>query len=134
MDRKNPDVSLYQYIWVIVKSLFMVCLLILVISIFVMYFSMPDKIALFLTLFSMFVGIAFSGYEAAAMSPNRKKVAAFLVSVFVTVILFVLSIVFKKDFNVSKYQLYILLFGPIVGFLAGALNPSKAKRPRTKRR
>jgi len=122
MDRKDVNVSLYQYIWIIVKSLFMVCLLIFVISIFVMYFSMPDKIALFLTLFSMFIGIAFSGYEAAALSQNRKKVAAFLVSFFVAGILFILSIVIKKNFSVSKYHLCIILIGPVLGFLIGALS------------
>ncbi|ADQ04129.1 hypothetical protein Calow_0548 [Caldicellulosiruptor owensensis OL] len=134
MDRKNTDVSLYQYIWIIVKSLFMVCLLIFVISIFVMYFSMPDKIALFLTLFSMFIGIAFSGYEAAALSQNRKKVAAFLVSFFVAGILFILSIVIKKNFSVSKYHLCIIFIGPVLGFLMGALSSNKVRKTRVKRR
>ncbi|BCS81809.1 hypothetical protein CaldiYA01_17690 [Caldicellulosiruptor diazotrophicus] len=95
---------------------------------------MPDRVALFLTLFSIFVGIAFSGYEAATLSLNNKKLAAFLVSTFVAIILFALGIIFKKGFNVSKYQFYILLCGPLVGFLAGVLNSSKVKRPRTKRR
>ncbi|ADQ41006.1 hypothetical protein Calkr_1507 [Caldicellulosiruptor acetigenus I77R1B] len=134
MDRKNADASFYQYMWVIMKSLFLVCLLIFVISIFVMYFSMPDRIALFLTLFSMFIGIAFCGYEAALLSQSKKKIAAFMVSLFVSVVLVIISVVFKMSFNISKYHMYIILFGPILGFVMGAFTSNKARRTKIKRR
>lgn len=73
MNKKTEDASLSQYVWIVVKSLFLICFLILIVSLFVMYFSMPDKIAQYLTIFSMFVGIALCGYEAAEISPTRKK-------------------------------------------------------------
>lgn len=73
MNKKVEDATLSQYVWVIVKSLFLICLLIFVISLFVMYFSMPDKVAQYLTIFSMFVGIALCSYEAAEITAARKK-------------------------------------------------------------
>ena len=134
MNKKTEDASLSQYVWIVVKSLFLICFLILIVSLFVMYFSMPDKIAQYLTIFSLFVGIALCGYEAAAISPTRKKIAAFVVSLFVSIILVVLSIVLKRSVNISKYQLYLIILGPILGFGMGALNAEKSRKPRPKRR
>ncbi|AZT91057.1 TIGR04086 family membrane protein [Caldicellulosiruptor changbaiensis] len=134
MNKKTEDASLSQYVWIVVKSLFLICFLILIISLFVMYFSMPDKIAQYLTIFSMFVGIALCGYETAEISPTRKKIAAFVVSLFVSIILVVVSIVLKRSVNISKYQLYLIIFGPILGFVMGALNAGKSRKPRPKRR
>ncbi|WAM34354.1 DUF3792 family protein [Caldicellulosiruptor morganii] len=134
MNRKTEDASLSQYVWIGVKSLFLICFLILVISVFVMYFSVQDKIAQYLAIFSMFVGIALCGYEAAEVSTTRKKVAAFVASLVISLVLIVVSIVLKKSINISKYQLYLIIFGPVLGFVMGALNMGRTRKTPAKRR
>lgn len=134
MNKNVESASIAQYIWICVKSLFLICLLILIISVFVMYFFMADSVAKILTFLSMLLGVAFCGYEAADVSKRAKKVLATVMSILISLILIGLSFIIKRKIDVSKYYMYLIIFGPILGFLMGVINSLKAIKPRSKRR
>lgn len=134
MIKDQQSIKMANILWVMFKSLFLISLLILIISLFVMYFSMNESVARVLTFLSMLLGIAYAGYETAESLPKAKKIMSFLISILISFILIVLSILIKRRVDVSKYYIYLVIIGPVIGLLMGFLSSAKKTRHRPKKR
>jgi len=59
---------------------------------------------------------------------------SFLISILISFILIVLSILIKRRVDVSKYYIYLVIIGPVIGLLMGFLSSAKKTRHRPKKR